>query len=239
MRARAGAFTIIELLVVVSIIAVLVGVLLPAIGKARDNARINQSKSNLRQLGVAHRSYAADWADRQVTYVRDNLGLHGGDVAAYNEAIYGHVEGEPRFYLHPGIIAGNGYWSDGSYGAWGYWIDDDKIVFFQPINFPGMPYPVSIFDAWGSFDLRRVGLVPVRGPDEAHERVRQRAVPRPPVLRAEGPAAHGKCRALFRASRRVHRRRAIRRHRPQGLQPRLHQLLPVARRPLQPRDLQQ
>ncbi|MHC4142973.1 MAG: type II secretion system protein, partial [Planctomycetota bacterium] len=127
MRARAGAFTIIELLVVVSIIAMLIGVLLPAIGNARDNARTNQSKSNLRQLGVAHRSYAADWA------------------------IYGDVEGEPRFYLHPGIIAGNGYWADGSYGAWGYWIDDQKVVFFQPINFPGLPYNVSIFDAWGSF----------------------------------------------------------------------------------------
>ena len=151
MRARSGAFTIIELLVVVSIIAVLVGILLPAIGKARDNARINQSRSNLRQLGVAHRSYAADWADRQVTYVRDNLGLHGGDVALYNEAIYGDVEGEPRFYLHPGIIAGNGYWADGSYGAWGYWIDDQKIVFFQPVNFPGPPHNVPIFDAWGSF----------------------------------------------------------------------------------------
>ncbi len=59
-------FTIIELLVVVSIIALLVGMLLPAIGKARDTARVNVSKNNLRQLGVAHQTYAADWADRQV-----------------------------------------------------------------------------------------------------------------------------------------------------------------------------
>jgi hypothetical protein len=177
MRARAGAFTIIELLVVVAIIAMLVGVLLPAIGNARDNARTNQSKSNLRQLGVAHRSYAADWADRQVTYVRDNLGLYGGDVVLYNEGIYGDVEGEPRFYLHPGIIAGNGYWADGSYGAWGYRF------------------------AVRRFDLRRVGVVPVRGPVEADERVRQRPVPRPAVLRAEGPATHGERRTLLRASR--------------------------------------
>ncbi|MHC5008379.1 MAG: type II secretion system protein, partial [Planctomycetota bacterium] len=52
-------FTIIELLVVVSIIALLVGILLPAIGKARDNARVNTSKSNLRQIGIAHKTYAA------------------------------------------------------------------------------------------------------------------------------------------------------------------------------------
>ena len=54
---RSG-FTIIELLVVVSIIALLVGMLLPAIGKARDTARVNVSKNNLRQLGVAHETYS-------------------------------------------------------------------------------------------------------------------------------------------------------------------------------------
>ena len=56
---RTRGFTIIELLVVISIIALLVGILLPAIGKARDNARVNTSKNNLRQFGIAHATYAA------------------------------------------------------------------------------------------------------------------------------------------------------------------------------------
>ncbi|MHC4786294.1 MAG: type II secretion system protein, partial [Planctomycetota bacterium] len=72
-KCRSKGFTIIELLVVISIIALLISILLPAIGKARDNAQIGVSKSNLRQIGVAMMTYAADWADRQVTYVRDNL----------------------------------------------------------------------------------------------------------------------------------------------------------------------
>ena len=64
---RHRGFTIVELLVVVSIIALLIGILLPAIGKARDKARTTTSVSNLRQLGVAHNSYAGDWEDSQLS----------------------------------------------------------------------------------------------------------------------------------------------------------------------------
>ncbi|MHC5006476.1 MAG: hypothetical protein ACYTGF_03845 [Planctomycetota bacterium] len=47
--------TNLEPLVVVSTIALLLSILLPAIGKARDNARVTMSRSNLRQLGVRGR----------------------------------------------------------------------------------------------------------------------------------------------------------------------------------------
>jgi len=58
-----GAFTVLELLVVIGIIALLVGVLLPALGHARLASRSIQSASNLRQLHVVLQGYSADNAD--------------------------------------------------------------------------------------------------------------------------------------------------------------------------------
>jgi prepilin-type N-terminal cleavage/methylation domain-containing protein len=148
-RHQNNGFTIIELLVVISIIALLVGILLPAIGKARDDARVSASKNNLRQLAVAHKTYAADWADRHVTYVRDNLGLYGGDVGRYNDEVYGNALG--GFKMHPGMLAGWGYTSSGGYELWGYWATHDNRLMFQPIGFPGSPCPSADSFGWFRF----------------------------------------------------------------------------------------
>ncbi len=54
------AFTLVELLVVLAIIAVLASLLLPALGRAQASARGIACTGNLRQLGIAVRAYAED-----------------------------------------------------------------------------------------------------------------------------------------------------------------------------------
>ena len=70
---RKRAFTLVELLVVISIIALLVGILLPAISRARDNAKVGQSKSNIRNVNSAHNLFASDNNNTIWTGTPENL----------------------------------------------------------------------------------------------------------------------------------------------------------------------
>jgi prepilin-type N-terminal cleavage/methylation domain-containing protein len=77
---RTHAFTLVELLVVIGIIAILVSVLLPTLARARESANRTQCLSNLRQIAVFLNMYA-NVNRQQVPIGTSSGGAVGRDVA--------------------------------------------------------------------------------------------------------------------------------------------------------------
>ncbi len=84
-QGRAGptrAFTLIELLVVVSIITLLIAILLPSLGRAREQAREAACLSNMKQLAAGTTLYMSDHGDR--------LPISPGEKIVYSSDLEGH-----------------------------------------------------------------------------------------------------------------------------------------------------
>lgn len=61
---RPRAFTLIELLVVIAVIALLISILLPALGQARESGRSIRCMANMKQIGTSLSNYALDYKGR-------------------------------------------------------------------------------------------------------------------------------------------------------------------------------
>ncbi len=77
-------FTLIELLVVVAIIALLISILLPSLGRAREQTRQVICSSNLRGMGQAIALYQNDWNGSNPGPIHPPIYREGGD-ALYND----------------------------------------------------------------------------------------------------------------------------------------------------------
>lgn len=98
MHMNKKAFTLVELLVVISIIALLVSILLPALNKARDAAKFTICQTNMHQIGLAMTMYANENKGRNVP----------GDTAGVTIYGYDPSQNEYRFFLF-GHLLGGGY----------------------------------------------------------------------------------------------------------------------------------
>jgi len=123
------AFTLVELLVVIGIIAMLISILLPALNKAKQQALLVQCCSNLRQLAMASINYAVDnqgyfpagysefaaapglppdqqeWPARLQGYVRDTSGVFSCPVDFYGSQNFelGEGTGQIKTYTANGL----------------------------------------------------------------------------------------------------------------------------------------
>jgi prepilin-type N-terminal cleavage/methylation domain-containing protein len=133
---RSKGFTLVELLVVIGIIAVLIGILLPALQKARDQANTTACQSNLRKLYALEMLYAQDYQQYYIP-ARESVpnalyfwwapGLLGNELGANTNRSqnvndqtiikYLNCPSANHEYDLGGPLAVNNYWGDYTYNG--------------------------------------------------------------------------------------------------------------------------
>ena len=124
---RRRAFTLVELLTVIGIIALLAGLLLPALGRVRERSRMTECSGQVRQLGIALHTYAADFSDCLPICAR--LGpdpLYA--LPSFRQCLSSYTGQNAAVFHCPADLASHGLFADfGTSYEWNTFVNGKKI----------------------------------------------------------------------------------------------------------------
>ena len=142
-------FTLIEVMIVISIMTILAGIVLAAFSRVHEDARRTSCTSNLMQIGYAVTMYRSDYDDKYPFAADPQIHATGGNIGTY----LGMEEIGPELPMLPDVLSpyvkSRGIWHCPS-DTGGVVVDKPYVAYESMYGKYGMSYAYDIFPAYSA-----------------------------------------------------------------------------------------